>query len=463
MLEIVMGEDDCLMSDTPKVLRGQDLLAYIDERLAEYAVKNKDYTPESRPFEEEFSQDDTRTPFQHDRDRIIHSRAFRRLRGKTQVFPAFWGDHYRSRLSHSLEVAQMARSIARVFRLNEDLAEAIALGHDLGHPPFGHAAERKLNAILRGEDNSDICRCDIGGFRHNVNSLKVVDFFERYHSQFPGLNLTHWTREGILKHTHRRDIKGKTVLDLTLDLDALHIETDEPTFLEGQVVARCDEIAQVTHDLEDAFRAQMLKLDDTKLKQIPVYEEALEKAEAEKPQDDHNRRSRLIRHLIGLLIEDLVEGTKEQLEINKPGPPPIFRRIVVFRKRGEEVKKLQDVLEQAMYAAYGVARSDIKGKEYVGKLFQAYYEEPARMPDYVFRKFEDALHYSKATKDKLDYQSMSLSRKSLNENIQKIKGDPVLNEVFLRTIADHIAGMTDHYALYEYRQLFLPLDHPASF
>lgn len=279
---------------TKVVLRGEELIGYLDNRLADYAVKHR-HGIGARMYHEDLGPNDTRTPFQHDRDRIIHSRAFRRLRGKMQVFPLSRGDHFRTRLSHSLEVAQLSRSVARVLRLNEDLAEAIALGHDLGHPPFGHAAERELNDILRGK--TDVWSCDIGGFRHNVNSLKVVDFFERYRAEFPGLNLTHWTREGILKHTHLEDRYGVQVCDEVLDLRQLRLEAGGASFLEGQIVAVCDELAQVTHDLEDAVRADLVRDFDEENSpwcELEIYREALKRARRAYL-DKSNLRSELIR------------------------------------------------------------------------------------------------------------------------------------------------------------------------
>mgnify|MGYP000899207544 CR=1 FL=1 len=177
------------MSANRWILKGKALCDKLDVTLAPYAIKNE-YALEGnvRLHEQGFPTDDTRTPFQHDSDRIIHSRAFRRLRGKTQVFISAKGDHFRTRLSHTLEVSQISRSIARVFSLNEDLVEAIALGHDLGHTPFGHIGERTLNNILRGKTNIVDLRRDLGGFKHNYNSLKMVDSFEKTYPNFRGLN-----------------------------------------------------------------------------------------------------------------------------------------------------------------------------------------------------------------------------------------------------------------------------------
>jgi len=267
-----------------------------------------------RLYEQDFPQDDSRTPFQHDRDRIIHSRAFRRLRGKTQVFISAKGDHFRTRLSHTLEVSQISRSIARVFSLNEDLVEAIALGHDLGHTPFGHIGERTLNNILRGKTNIVDLKRDLGGFKHNYNSLKMVDFFEKTYDKFRGLNLTKWTREGIWKHTDLFYKDEPSVYDSILNLSSLHPEIGYCTFLEGQVVAIADEIAQVTHDLEDAFRAGIINVKDEDLNSIPLFKNAIEKTDTSGNSTFRELRSGLIRHLIKVLIDDVIQNAEKLIE-----------------------------------------------------------------------------------------------------------------------------------------------------
>lgn len=440
------------------VLRGDELIDYLDSKLADYAVKNASSKADGSRMHREESisdpngsgsdgkgSDDTRTPFQHDRDRIIHSRAFRRLRGKTQVFTATKGDHYRTRLSHSLEVAQMARSVARVFRINEDLTEAIALGHDLGHPPFGHSGERFLHGILSGQ-RRDIWEFNVGGFKHNLNSLKVVDFFEKYFPDFPGLNLTHWVREGILKHTDLTYDDFGRVWDDTLDLSCLHIETDVPTSLEGQVVAVCDEVAQVTHDLEDAFRAGILHVNDDRLSRVPVYAKAMDMVR--RPFDELNRRSRLIRNLLHILVDALIAATEQRLKArlsNAPIAPPIRDKIVEFDDdMHSQVRSLQTVLQEAVYSSYEVSRMDAKGELIIERLFAAYVRRPERLSDYAYRKYNDV---AKASGQAIT----ELTR----ANVSKLRPELQKSKVFIRVVAEHIAGMTDSFAENEYKEIYI--------
>lgn len=431
------------------VLRGEELAKRLDERLAEYAVKNTwALDPSVRRHAEDPNPNDTRTPFQHDRDRIIHSRAFRRLRGKSQVFTATRGDHFRTRLSHTLEVAQMARSVARVFALNEDLTEAIALGHDLGHAPFGHSGERVLHLLLSGQ-RRHILGFDVGGFKHNLNSLNVVDFFERYFPRFPGLNLTRWTREGILKHTDLTYGDYGRVTDEVLDLSDLNIETDVPSFLEGQIVAVCDEIAQVTHDLEDAFRAEALSPDDEALRGVPVYQQAV--TMVTERFDDNNFRTRLIRNLINKLVSDLIDGTESQLA-SLPSIADQQGRIRTWvvrftEDKANQVSRLKERLREAVYASYEVSRMDIKGEMVIEKIFEAYVEKPERLTEYVFRKYNDvrATLAGGGGLQQLDRSNVAKRRTELRND-----------RVFIRLVAAHIAGMTDTFAIQEYNDLFVP-------
>ncbi|MDZ7725879.1 MAG: dNTP triphosphohydrolase [candidate division KSB1 bacterium] len=207
-----------------------------------------------------------RTAFQRDRDRIIHSRAFRRLKHKRQVFLVTYGDHYRTRLTHTLEVSQLSRTLARALGLNEDLCEAVALGHDLGHTPFGHIGEVVLHRIMNGQDklNGIICFENAGGFKHNYQSVRIVDVNESKYA-FNGLNLTAPVREGILKHTR---LKRDELNYPDFIRDGLYYDQDVSITLEGQIVAVCDEIAQRTHDLEDGIRAGYVSIDQ--VRQVPL-------------------------------------------------------------------------------------------------------------------------------------------------------------------------------------------------
>jgi len=242
--------------------------------LSPFAAKSVDAAKTRLITEEEHAY---RTAFQRDRDRIIHSRAFRRLKHKRQVFLVTYGDHYRTRITHTIEVSQLSRTMARALGLNEDLVEAIALGHDLGHTPFGHIGEVVLHRIMKGHDDLDgaLHMTDAGGFKHNYQSVRIVDYNEMKYG-FRGLNLTAPVREGILKHTRLRrndvNIPG-------FEKEGLYYDLDHATTLEGQIVAVCDEIAQRTHDLEDGLRARHVSLLDVRsLELIKLIEQRFQLA-----------------------------------------------------------------------------------------------------------------------------------------------------------------------------------------
>ncbi|WP_434643757.1 dNTP triphosphohydrolase [Thermoanaerobacterium thermosaccharolyticum] len=428
------------------IVVGNDLIQKQDEMLAPYAIKNiYSITDDTRIYKEDIVQNDTRTPFQHDRDRIIHSRAFRRLRGKTQVFMSAKGDHYRTRISHTMEVQQISRSIARVFSLNEDLTEAIALGHDLGHTPFGHIGERTLDKILRGNIDILDIKKDYGGFKHNYNSLKMVDSFEKAYTKFRGLNLTKWTREGIWKHTELVNKKdGKTVYDKSLKLEMLHPEISCCTFLEGQIVAISDEIAQVAHDLEDAFRAKILTIDNKSLNDIKLFYDIKRETNINDSLSAQEIRE-LIGNLIKALINSIIKQTKEIIlsdsSINPNEEPLNYQVFKLEPDIEEQYKQLRKILYDTITYSYEISRMDIKGEHYIKRLFEAYYEDPKRLPDYTLERYS-----SLECKRKIE-------RKDLTEELVK---DLRKDMDFIRIIADQIAGMTDLYAIDEYRRLYLP-------
>ncbi|MFQ5770566.1 MAG: dGTP triphosphohydrolase [bacterium] len=285
------------------------ILEEIEETtLAPYAKTSCD-THASRRFAE--PQHAFRTAFQRDRDRIIHSRAFRRLKHKRQVFLTSESDHYRTRITHTLEVAQLARTMARALGLNEDLVEAIALGHDLGHTPFGHLGEVILNQIMTGAKKiaGQKRGHNFGGFKHNYQSLRIVDCLEKKYP-FEGLNLTAPVREGILKHTR---LKRGCYNIPDFYYPGLQFEHDVATTLEAQVVAICDEIAQRTHDLEDGLRAGLVDL--KKVKKLPIVQMV---AKNLKISDLENKdvllyQGLLIRGLINFLVEDVINCTLENI------------------------------------------------------------------------------------------------------------------------------------------------------
>lgn len=342
-----------------------------------------------------------RTEFQRDRDRIIHSTAFRRLEYKTQVFVNHEGDLFRTRLTHSLEVAQIGRAIARSLRLDQDLVEAIALAHDLGHTPFGHTGQDVLNACMR----------DYGGFEHNLQSLRVVDVLEERYAEFDGLNLTFETREGILKHcslAHARELG---------ELGERFLEKRQPS-LEAQVANLADEIAYNNHDVDDGLRSGLITLEE--LSEVTVFARHLHEVKSLYPQLAGRRViHETVRRMINTLILDLVEHSSRN--IAEVGPrsidevraaPPLIAFSPAIRAEQQELKQF---LRTRLYQHYRVNRMSNKARRIITALFEAFMDEPRLLPPD---------HQEKARRDKA------------------------------RAIADYIAGMTDRYAIKEYQRLF---------
>ncbi|MFC1668883.1 deoxyguanosinetriphosphate triphosphohydrolase [Spirochaetota bacterium] len=367
------------------------------ELLAPYAACSEN----SRGREHKEKHHPYRTEYQRDRERIIHSRAFRRLEYKTQVFINHEGDHYRTRLTHTIEVAQIARTIARALRLNEDLSESIALAHDLGHTPFGHAGEKELNLLLK----------DHGGFEHNRQSLRVVDVIENRYNNFDGLNLTWETREGIIKHTTSYDHP---------DVNNFHPE-EQPT-LEAQIIDFADEIAYNNHDLDDGISSKILDLDD--VKNLKIWQMAGESLVDFVPKNNKLMISEYIRNIINLLVSDLIKTTLGN--INKQGVKSyedIKNAKVKFTAFSPEIlsanNELKEFLYKNLYQHYRVSRMTIKAEKVISELFSIYTEHPGTLPH--------------------RYQKM-------------IKKDGLI-----LTATDYIAGMTDRYALGEHKKLTDPM------
>lgn len=369
-----------------------------------------------------------RTAFQRDRDRIIHSRAFRRLKHKRQVFLITDGDHFRTRLTHTLEVAQIARIMARALGLNEDLVEAIALGHDLGHTPFGHLGETVLNEILQGHDTLEgvLDTRSRGGFKHNYQSLRIVDSLEQKYL-VPGLNLTAPVREGILKHTRLK--RGQYAYP-GFEVAALSFELDAATTLEGQLVAIADEVAQRTHDLEDGLRAGLTSVEAVQQLEIVGLVEARRGktvAGNEAPAGHaHLYRNHLVNGLIHLLVTDVIEQTLQQVERFGTAQQRLHffdQELVRFSPAIEPLQKqLNAFIYQKIIFVPSVQRMDRQVREVLRALFRSYYQEPRLMPEAGLA--------------------------------------PVIAEDRPRLIADFIAGMTDHFVLREterLRQLGLPV------
>jgi dGTPase len=343
----------------------------------------------------------TRTAFIRDRDRIIHTTAFRRLEYKTQVFIFLEGDHYRTRLTHTMEVAQLGRSLATGLGANDALTEAICLAHDLGHAPFGHAGEHALNALM----------ADYGGFNHNTQSYRIVTFLERRFRDFVGLNLTYETREGMIKH--------ETDYDLS---DATDYEPEKRGSLEAQIANLADEIAYDAHDVDDGLRAELFTVDD--LSSLAIWQglrDGIEWVEDE-PYTSLIRRE-LVRELIGQSVVDVLLQTDANLvanDIDSPEKVQAFpTNLVAYSPDfGAQVRELKAFLYERMYRHYRLVRMQVKAERFISELFNAYMREPRMLP-------EDTLRLA--------------------------------NESPLpRVIADYIAGMTDRYALQEWEKLFDP-------
>jgi len=377
---------------TPLVRSREEYGREEDARLAPYAQRSAASRGRLHPEPEHAY----RTAFQRDRDRIVHSRAFRRLEYKTQVFVHHEGDHYRNRLTHTLEGSQIGRTIARALRANEDLAEAIALAHDLGHTPFGHAGERVLDELL----------CDEGGFDHNRQTLRIVDLLEDRYPDFRGLNLTAETREGILKHG---------AFPHPVALPALF---PSPS-LEAQIADAADEIAYLNHDLDDGLRSGLLA--PAQLDAVALWREARATAEARAPRaPEPVLRAQAVRALIDGLVTDWVTASAGRLAQAAPPSADGVRRAPgrlggyspdVERRRRE----LKDFLYRNLYHHPDVLRMTEEAERVIGALFRAYRADPRRLPEHVRARFAE-------------------------------DGEA-------RAIADYVAGMTDRFARAEARRL----------
>ena len=353
-----------------------------------------------------------RSEFQGDRDRIIHSAAFRRLEYKTQVFVNHEGDLFRTRLTHSIEVAQIARSIARALHLNEDLTEAIALAHDLGHTPFGHAGQDALNACMK----------DYGGFEHNLQSLRVVDELEERYAEFPGLNLTFETREGILKHCSRKHAG-------TLgELGRRFLEKRQPS-LEAQLTNLGDEIAYNSHDVDDGLRSGLIEVEG--LAGITLFREQYETVRKTYPALNPRRTiHEVVRRIINRQVVDLVKTSIRNLEQSAPADLDAVckqdRPLISFSERmREQNHELKQFLRTHLYRHYKVHRMSAKAVHTISELFKAFLDDPRLMPDEAQQ--QTALRERKCGRDGR-----------------------------ARAVADYIAGMTDRYAIAEYERTFNP-------
>ena len=355
----------------------------------------------------------TRTPFARDRDRIIHTTAFRRLKEKTQVFVAHEGDHYRTRLTHSLEVAQIARSLAGALKLDVDLAEAVALAHDLGHPPFGHAGEDELHLLM----------AEHGGFDHNVQTFRVVTELEARYPGFPGLNLTWETLEGVIKHNgpvaHRLDEPAwRAVADHGARWD---LRLDTFASLEAQVAAISDDIAYNNHDVDDGVQAGLFTLAD--LERLPLIGAILSEVRRDWPKADERMvRLEAVRRMIGAMADDVLAETRARLSADGIGTVEDVRAasrpMVAFSAAMlEDLSAVRRFLFERMYRHYRVNRTRSQARRLLKDMFALFMADPTVLPP------EWGEHAA----------------------------DP---SVRARVVCDYIAGMTDRYAIEEHRNLF---------
>lgn len=369
--------------------------------LAGYAASSS--RSQGRKFAEEFRDD--RPVFERDRDRIIHCAAFRRLEYKTQVFVNHEGDYYRTRLTHSLEVAQIGKGIARRLKLNEELTEALALAHDLGHTPFGHTGEEVLNRLMEGH----------GGFEHNRQSFRVVDELEERYPGFNGLNLSWEVREGILKHS--------SPYDRPMELMSEFLPGIVPS-IEAQIINFADEIAYNNHDIDDGLKSGYLTT--RQLNQVEIWREVNESVLALFPDiDDERKKHQVISSLIGLFIMDLTTTTQANLREFKIGSLDDLRRVnrqvVSFSPElSRKNRGLKQFLMENLYHHYKVERMRVKAERYLTQLFETYLKHPTLLPQKYLKKMA------------------AFGRE--------------------RVICDYIAGMTDRFALDEFKRLFEPYE-----
>jgi dGTPase len=371
----------------------------LEAHLASYASRSTQSL--GRRFSEEAPA--TRSEFQRDRDRIIHSAAFRRLEYKTQVFVNHEGDLFRTRLTHSIEVAQIARSLARNLQLNEDLVEAISLAHDLGHTPFGHAGQDALNACMK----------DYDGFEHNLQSLRVVDTLEQRYGAFDGLNLMFETREGVLKHcslAHAKDLGA---------IGQRFIDRKQPS-LEAQLTNLADEIAYNNHDIDDGLRSGLITTEQ--LEEVALYARYSAEVKKQFPHIGGRRAiNETVRRMINALVVDLIDTSKENIATAAVSTIDDVRNaapLIAFSESMKlEAQELKRFLRANLYHHYLVNRMTSKARRIVTDLFGIFMSEPQLLPN--------------------DYQLASDDK-----NAQA------------RKVADYIAGMTDRYAMREYRKLF---------
>ncbi|MGJ0847754.1 deoxyguanosinetriphosphate triphosphohydrolase family protein [Tissierella praeacuta] len=434
------------------------------------------------------SPDNNRSEFQRDRERIIHTKAYRRLVDKAQIFTSNKGDHFRTRLTHTLEVSQIARGIAQRLRLNPDLTEAIAIGHDIGHTPFGHQGERTLDDILKGKiklipSEDDL---DIGGFKHNYQSLRVLTFIEEKYIEHDGIDLSYQTLEGILKHTKCKDDFDIKQFLIGGDEKYLFMDKSFSTTLEGQVVKIADEIAQRGHDLDDSFASGILNFDSFKLLcDVKYMDPIIEIVEDIKCQiDEYKNKRRIIidetdtirailsSKVLGYLINDVITESEIRMKkyINRKieyfnQNHRVDEELISFSTSGKLVAEyLEKIISKNVINSFEVSRFDSKSALVIKKLFEAYYNNPRLLPDNMLKRlnkesyrqncdFPDFRSYANSYLDEeiKDLTQITIRQNTSSDLKQEYK---MKRKILARCIADYIGGMTDNYALNEYSKLY---------
>ncbi|QEL19707.1 deoxyguanosinetriphosphate triphosphohydrolase [Limnoglobus roseus] len=390
-----------------------DWHAFEDQWLAPYAMRSgasrgRRHAEPLHPF---------RSAFQRDRERIVHSSAFRRMTGKTQVLVASVNDHHRTRLTHTLEVTQVARTVARRLRLNEDLTETIALAHDIGHPPFGHAGEDALNECLKQH----------GGFNHNLYGLRRVDELEERYPEFPGLNLTFEVRESFLQHCRKLD-----------GPEAAEFRDSGSPLLEAQVVDVVDSIAYDTHDIDDALGLGFVAFDD--LRDVELWQATVQKVRTNYPDLSGNPlRTAVVRELLAWQVNDLLEESARRLNQENihsvQGVRSARTPLVGLSLRMELLKRgLEQFLRDRVYRHHRVLRMTANGKRILRMLFEEYVKSPELLPERQLSRWTGAGRNA---------SSPTLPGRTMVDSLERV-------------VADYLAGMTDRFAQQEYRRLFQP-------
>ena len=425
--------------------RGRQFFEDWEERfLAPHACKSKDM---HRTRMNNEIEDVHRTAFQRDRDRIIYSNSFRNLSDKRQILVEHVSERNRSRLTHTVEVVQVSKTIANSMGLNEDLTEAIALGHDLGHPPFGHTGEALLDQLLNGEDTAEgtLSGENFGGFKHNYQSLRVVDFIEKKYG-YDGLNLTSVVREGILKHTSTRN---ERYYYPDMSLSDLNYDHFMALTLEGQVAAIADEIAQRTFDLEDALRAGYIQVSDARqMKLIQDVETKCNILDVLKSNEDEYINL-LISGLVRILVSDVIQNTVNRIKDfceRKKRTSHFDEWLVIFslevnRKQNE----LDTFIQKELSNNFQVNRVNKKSEKVIRKLFKAYYSNPLQMNDRFLERYT-------CRKVDAQFRLRKLAPKLVQEKIKEFQKDPL----YARHIADYISSMSDSFAVQEYKAIYIP-------